>query len=247
MPQLRPPSPRSSFSLAACSCALALQQLGLEHRHRAGPVLDLAALVLAGDDDVGRQVGDPDGGVGGVDALAARPARPEHVDPHLVLGDLDVVGLLDDGQDVDARERGLPAALVVVLGDAHHPVRAVLAAQRAVGVGRLDGEGGRLDPGLFRVGGVVDLGRVAVPLGPAQVDPPQPLGPVGRVGPAGLGVDGDQRLAGVVLARQQGPDLQLVDLVADRGQLAGRLLAGRLVVLALGQLEHHASRRRAAA
>ena len=116
-------------------------------------------------------------------------------------------------------ERGLPAALVVVLGDPHHPVGAVLAAQRAVGVGRLDREGGRLDPGLLRIGGVIDLGRVAVPLGPAQVDPPQPLRPVGRVGAAGLRGDGDQRLARVVLAGQQGPDLQLVDLLAEPARL----------------------------
>src|SRR6202042_3338635 len=102
-------------------------QLGLQHRHRAGTVLDLAALVLAGDHDPGRQVGDPDGGVGGVDALAARPAGPEDVDAQLILGDLDVIGLLHHRDNVHAGERGLPAALVVVLGDAHHPVRTVLA------------------------------------------------------------------------------------------------------------------------
>ena len=117
-------------------------------------------------------------------------------------------------------ERGLPAALVVVLGDADHPVRAVLAAQRPVGVGRVDRERGGLDPGLFGVGGVVDLGRVAVPLRPAQVHPQQVLREVGRVGAAGLRVDRDQRLPGVVLAGQQRAHLQLVDLGPQRGQLA---------------------------
>ena len=150
----------------------------------------------------------PDRGVGGVHALAAGPAGPVHVDPDLVLGDVDVVGLLDHRHHVHAGERGLPAALVVVLGDADHPVRAVLAAQRAVGVGRVDRERGGLDPGLFGVGGVVDLGRVAVPLRPAQVHAQQVLRPVGGVRAAGLGVDRDQRLPGVVLAGQQGPDLQ---------------------------------------
>src|SRR3712207_8512192 len=64
-------------------------------RSRRRAVLDLALLVLAGHHDAGGQVGDPDGGVGGVHALPARARRAEDVDPHLVLGDLDVVGLLD--------------------------------------------------------------------------------------------------------------------------------------------------------
>src|SRR5579863_1944696 len=49
--------------------AAALKQLGLQDRHRGGAVLNLGPLVLAGDDDAGRQVGDPDRGVGGVNAL----------------------------------------------------------------------------------------------------------------------------------------------------------------------------------
>ena len=96
-----------------------------------------------------------------------------------------------------------------------------------------------LMPGLFGVGGVVDLGRVPVPFRPAQVDAPQALRPVGRVRPARLRVDRDQRLAGVVLAGQQGADLQLVDLPAEHRQVAGGFHPGGLVVLALGQLEQH--------
>jgi hypothetical protein len=40
----------------------------------------LALLVLALDDEAGGQMGDADGGVGGVDALASGTRRPEHVD-----------------------------------------------------------------------------------------------------------------------------------------------------------------------
>ena len=70
-------------------------------------------------------------------------------------------------------------------------------------------------PGLLGVGGVVDLGRVAVPLGPAQVHPHQHLGEVGGVDPAGLGADGDQRVALVVLAGQQRPDLEGADVAVE--------------------------------
>src|SRR5262249_60698454 len=101
-------------------------------------------------------------GVGGVHALPRRPARPVDVDPYLVLGDVDVIGLLDHRDHIHASEGGLTAALVVVFGDTDHPVRPVLTAQRAVGVGGMDGEGGGLEAGLFRVGGVVDVCRVAV-------------------------------------------------------------------------------------
>ena len=51
--------------------AAPLEQLGLEDVHRGRLVLDLRALVLAGDDDAGREVGEAHRGVGGVDALAA--------------------------------------------------------------------------------------------------------------------------------------------------------------------------------
>ena len=102
----------------------------------------------------------------------------------------------------------------------------------------MDGERGGLDAGFLGVGGVVDLGGVAVPLRPAEVYALQALGPVRRVRAAGLCVDRDQRLAGVVLPRQQGPDLQLIDLGAQGRELGGCLYPGGLVVLALGQLEH---------
>jgi hypothetical protein len=118
-------------------------------------------------------------------------------------------------------------------------VRAVLAAQRPVGVGRVHRERGRPDPGLFRVRGVVHLGRELVPLGPAQVHPHQVLREVRGVRAAGLRVDRDQGLPGVVLPGQQGTHLELVDLGAERGEVADRLDPGGLVVFALGQVEQH--------
>ena len=56
-------------------------------------------------------------------------------------------------------------------------------------------------------------------LGPADVHPHQHLGPVGGVHPAGAGTDGDQRLALVVLAREQGAHLGGLDVGAQRLEL----------------------------
>jgi len=82
-----------------------------------------------------------------------------------------------------------------------------------------------------------------VPLGPAQVHALEVLREVGGVGPTGLRVDRDQRLARVVLAAQQGADLKAVDLLAERGEVADRLLAGVLPDLEVGlvvrELEQH--------
>ena len=99
---------------------------------------------------------------------------------------------------------------------------ALLDRQGAVRERRLDLEGRGLDPRLLRVGGVVDLGGVVVPLGPAQVHPQQHGGEVGRVDAAGLGADGDQGLALVVLPRQQGAHLERLDGLLQRRQLASR-------------------------
>jgi hypothetical protein len=155
---------------------------------------------------------------------------------------VDVVGLLHDRDDLDAGERRLPAALVVVGGDPDQPVRALLDRERPVGIRRVDGEGGRLDPGLLRVGGVEDVGRPAVALGVPQVHPHEHLREVRRVDPAGLGADGDEGLAGVVLPRQQGSDLELADRPPDPAPLAVGIgvggLPGRLVVLLVGEFVH---------
>src|SRR4051794_2606962 len=214
------------------------EQARLEHPEGGRPVLDLALLVLAGHHDAGRDVRHPDGGVGGVDALPTGPRGAEDVHTDLVLGDVHVVGLLDDGQHLDPREGGLPPALVVERRDADEPVGALLDREGAVGVGHLDGEGGRLDARLLGVAHVVDLGRVLVPLGPAQVHPHQHLGPVGGVHTTGLRADGHQGLAGVVLPREQGPDLELVDDRADAVELTLGLRGRGLVALFLGHLVH---------
>src|SRR3989441_1153396 len=90
---------------------LALLPLGdlveprLEDAHRGVAVPELRALVLALDDDPGRQVRDAHGRIRGVDTLPARTRGAEHVDPELVFSkvDLDVIDLGDDCHRGEAR------------------------------------------------------------------------------------------------------------------------------------------------
>ena len=116
---------------------------------------------------------------------------------------------LNEGDDLDGREGRLAATLVVEGADAHEAVGAGLDAQRAVGVGGLDLEGRRLQARLFGVGGVHDLRRVAVTLGPAQVHAQEDLGEVGGVHAARAASDRNDGVALVVLTVQQRADFEV--------------------------------------
>ena len=107
------------------------EQPGPQDAQRLLLVLQLALLVLAADHDAGRDVGDPDGRVGGVDALAAGAAAAEDVDAQVVLVDLDV-DVLGLGHHQHAGGAGVDAALR--LGDRHplHAVDAALELQQPV-------------------------------------------------------------------------------------------------------------------
>src|SRR5262249_13990073 len=104
--------------------ALLVEQARLEQRQRAGAVLVLAALVLALDDDAGRQVRDADRRVGLVDVLAASAGGAERVDLEVGIAQLDVLDLVHFRQDRDGRRRGVDASLGLGLRHALHAMRA---------------------------------------------------------------------------------------------------------------------------
>ena len=66
---------RASRALGVLALLLRLEQAGAQDPQRLCPVLVLALLVLAVDDDAGREVRDAHRGVRRVDALAARDHR----------------------------------------------------------------------------------------------------------------------------------------------------------------------------
>ena len=66
--------------LGAALLQLELVELGAQHIHGLRAVAVLRAVVLAGGDDAGRQVGDAHGRIGPVDVLAARTRGAVGVD-----------------------------------------------------------------------------------------------------------------------------------------------------------------------
>ena len=127
--------------------------------------------------------------------------------------------VLDQRPDVDLGEAGVAAGGGVEGGDPDQPVDAALGGEEAVGVLAAGDEGRRLEPGLLPRRGLRHLDLEAAPFGPAQVHPQEDLGPVLGVGAARAGVDGDDRVAGVVLAAEQARLLELGQPPLDRAQL----------------------------
>src|SRR6266540_1942956 len=86
----------------------------------------LRALVLTLDDDPGRQMRDPDCGIGLVDVLAAGAAGAICVDAKVLLGELDVDVLRDQRADDHLRERRVAAVSLVEGREPDEPVGGAL-------------------------------------------------------------------------------------------------------------------------
>ena len=164
----------------------------------------------------------------------SRPGGPVGVDAQVVGVDLDLDIVLDLGHDLDEGEGGLPALLRVVGADAHEPVDATLGAQPPVGPPAVDGDGRALDAGLLALQLVQDLGLRPVALGPAQVHAQEHLRPVGGLGAAGAGADGQERVALVVGSGEE-EHRALPFVVGAQGVGLGIDLGGQLGV-GLGEL-----------
>ena len=82
----------------------ALVEPRLEHLHRGRLVLPLAALLLAGHDDVRRQVSNPHCRRRLVDVLAALAGRAEHIDAQVIVLDFDFDLVVDFRIDEHRRE-----------------------------------------------------------------------------------------------------------------------------------------------
>ncbi len=202
---------------------LELQEPGPQDLVGGFPVLGLAALVLAGDDDPGWQVREPDRGIRLVDVLSPGPRRTIGVDPDIIRFEVDLRIVLDLRDHLDQREGGVPPVRGVERRDADEPVRAALTLEQAVGVGTLHFDRRVLDARLFTIGGVKQIGLEAAPLAPAEVHAGQHRRPVLRVDATFAGVDDQDRVGAVVGTVEGRLQLHRIQLFANRVELGLKL------------------------
>ena len=192
--------------------ALELEESGPEHPQRLGLVLDLAALVLAGDDEPGRQVGETHRRVGRVHPLSAGSRGAVGVDPQIALLhlDLDLFGLRQHG-DRGGRGMDPPRGL----GDRHalHAVDPPFVLEAAVRPFALDDRRELLDPAGLGLREVDQLHPPPLPVGVAAVHAEELGGEERGLVAAGAGADLEHHVAAVVrilrgeLAAQLGEEL----------------------------------------
>ena len=184
------------------------------------------------------------GGVGGVDALAARAARVIHVHADIVGTDLDVDIVRQHGNDLDAGKRGLAALLIIGGADAYQAVNAGLGAQHAKRVLALDGKGRTVDADDLSRGTVVNGDLPAATLAVLHVHLKEHEGPVLRLQATLSGLDGHNRVAVIELTGKPARKLELVDSAGQAFCRSGSLLAqcGGIGVVAhlLGKLQRRA-------
>ena len=196
--------------------------------------------LLAGHHHAGGLVDQTHGGGGLVDVLAAGAGGAEHLHLDLFRPDLHGLVVLDVGHDLHGGKGGLPPAGGVKGGDPHQAVDAVLALEVAVGVLALDRDGGGLDARLLSALIVQGLIGEVVALGPAGIHAVEHGGPVLGLGAAGAGVDGQNGVVGVILARQQRGQPALLHLFF---QCSVGLLQLRQQLRVVGLLPHLAQHR----
>ena len=122
-----------------------------QHLHGARPVLDLRPLVLTGDHEPARQVGDAHGRIGRVDALPTATAGAVDVHAQVLLAHLDV-HVLDLGQHRDRGGRRVDATRRLGRRHALHAMDAGLELHLAVHALALEREDDLLEPAGIGLG-----------------------------------------------------------------------------------------------
>ncbi len=173
-----------------------------------------------------------------VDVLAAGAAGAHGVGAHVLLVDLDLDAVVDHRIDLHARERGVPPRVRIERRNPHQAMHAVLGLQPAEGVVALDLDGRRLDARALALGLFQEIDLVAVLLRPPRVHAQQHAGPVLALGAAGAGVDLEEGLVGVCLAREQRLELPTRGLRLQPPQHVLGLADDLLVLLGLAEADH---------
>src|SRR5690606_17694709 len=186
------PAARGGFALAFLDLGIA--QLRREQRQRARFVLVLRALVLALDDDAGRQMRDAHGGVRLVDVLTARSRRAKRVDAQIVRIDLDVADLLELRQHRDGAGRRVDPALRLGRRHALHAMHAGLELEPRVRALADDPADDLLVSAVLAFARAQHLDAPALVLGVSAVHPKEIAGEKRRLVAAGPGADLEEQV-----------------------------------------------------
>ena len=201
----------------------------------------LRTLVLAGDNQPGRDVPDAHRRLDLVDILPSLAAGAKRADLELGRRQFLLLALLDLCDDIDTGETGVAALVRVERRDTHKPVHAPLGLAKAVGILAGDQQRCALDAGDFAREQFADLDRPAALLTPALVHAQEHVGPVARLGAAGAGVDGEDAVAVVVRPVEHQLQLERLQPPGELGQVGRQLgldVLLRGLVLAIGQFDH---------
>src|SRR2546423_6422406 len=216
-----------------------VEQAGAQHFERLDLVLQLALLVLALHHEIRGQVGDAYGAVGRVDALTARSLGAEHVDPEVLVIDLDV-DLLRLGKHGHGGGRRVNPALPFGHRYALHAVDPRFIAQRTVYAGTAGGEDGFLQASEIPLGEGDHLDLPAPALAKPGVHAKQLGGEERRFVASRAGADLHN---GVAVVQRVDRGEQLGEPLLEAGDLGAQPLqvgAGELRQLGITVLQHFA-------
>ena len=205
-------SPLSLAAFGRFGVHLPLEQASAQDLHRGFAILGLAALVLAGDDDPGRNVRKANGRARLVHMLAARAGGAIGIHANVVVLQVDLGVRIDLRQHFDEREGGVAPMGGVEWREPHQPVRASFALDVAVGVLSANFDGGVLDPRFVALGGVQQLALEPAQVGPFQVHAGDHFGPVLGVDAAFTRVDDQDGVLAVVGTVERQLELERVEL-----------------------------------
>ena len=178
---------------------------GAQHGHRIGAVLVLG-LFRRRHDDAGRQVGDPNRRIGGIDVLTARTGRPHRVDADVGGGDVDL-HLLGLGQHRDGGGGGVDAPARLGLWHALDTVDAAFELEAGKDPLALDPGHSLLDAAKLGLGKLHQVETPALRFGVFLIHAQQVAREKCGLFPAGAGADFEDRGAGIggVLRQKRDP------------------------------------------
>ncbi len=177
---------------------LAHKQAGPQDLHSQCTVLMLTSLVLALDDDAGRDMSDTNGGADFVYVLAASTAGTVKIDFQIVVFDFDIQTIVEFGDAVNGGEAGMASFVRIERADTHQPMHAHLAGEFAIDERAGDFEGDGADAG-FLAGGDIELSVFEfVFVEEPCVHSQQHICPVAAFGSACAGVDAEKAVFGIV-------------------------------------------------